>query len=306
MLEEWAWDADDPAHLRASTPTASRSRATWSRGCARRRSSARAYFVRTQIFYAAVSYLLHRDRPDDITAAVRELQAALRPASTTSTARTSRRRSGTSRLHVGATTRTCGAWSSRRTCSRPSTRTTCSARRSPAATATAILAPGGSKDAAELVADFLGRAVRLRRVRRMARPRPGTPAAARRTLTDRRSRDRAEPERPVDLVRRRVGEVGVQHRDGARRRGCRSAARGGDGRAVAVAAVLAAVCTPARSARHRPRAAGAPPSSTGTFLPGRATARCAPVDHRPGPGRRASKSSAGSWPYVSTRERRDP
>ena len=36
-------------------------------------------FVRTQMFYAALSYLLHRDRPDDLTAAVRDRAAALRP-----------------------------------------------------------------------------------------------------------------------------------------------------------------------------------------------------------------------------------
>jgi Zn-dependent oligopeptidase len=34
----------------------------------------KALFVRTQLFYAAVSYVLHRDRPGDRTAAVRDLQ----------------------------------------------------------------------------------------------------------------------------------------------------------------------------------------------------------------------------------------
>ena len=32
-------------------------------------------FVRNQLFYAAVSFVLHRDRPADITATLRELQA---------------------------------------------------------------------------------------------------------------------------------------------------------------------------------------------------------------------------------------
>lgn len=34
----------------------------------------KALFVRTQLYYSAVSYVLHRDRPDDRTAAARELQ----------------------------------------------------------------------------------------------------------------------------------------------------------------------------------------------------------------------------------------
>ena len=35
----------------------------------------KGYFARTQMFYAAVSYRLHLDRPADLTAAVAELQA---------------------------------------------------------------------------------------------------------------------------------------------------------------------------------------------------------------------------------------
>jgi thimet oligopeptidase len=34
----------------------------------------RAYQVRTQMFYAAVSYMLHREQVDDVTARVRRLQ----------------------------------------------------------------------------------------------------------------------------------------------------------------------------------------------------------------------------------------
>ena len=42
MLEEWAWDADGAARASPPTTTARRSRPTWSPGCARRRTSARA------------------------------------------------------------------------------------------------------------------------------------------------------------------------------------------------------------------------------------------------------------------------
>jgi thimet oligopeptidase len=74
MLEEWAWD---PAVLQSFAvdadgnpiPTAlvERMRAADDFG--------KASFARTQMFYAALSYLVHRDRPADITATVRDLQA---------------------------------------------------------------------------------------------------------------------------------------------------------------------------------------------------------------------------------------
>ena len=65
MLEEWAWDADILATF-AVDADGSRSRPSWSTGCGRPTSSARAMLVRTQMFYAALSYLLHRDRPADL------------------------------------------------------------------------------------------------------------------------------------------------------------------------------------------------------------------------------------------------
>jgi thimet oligopeptidase len=73
MLEEWARDADvlrrfavdeDGAPMPAELVTRLRAGSEFGK----------ALFVRTQLFYAAVSYLLHRDRPDDRTAAVRDLQ----------------------------------------------------------------------------------------------------------------------------------------------------------------------------------------------------------------------------------------
>jgi thimet oligopeptidase len=73
MLEEWAWDADILQRFAVDedgTPIP--------RDLVRRMRAAtefgKGYFVRTQLFYAALSYLLHRDRPDELTASVRSAQ----------------------------------------------------------------------------------------------------------------------------------------------------------------------------------------------------------------------------------------
>ena len=76
--------------------------------------------------------------------------------SRTSRARTSRPRSAISTATRPCTTRTCGRSSSPRTCSASSIARTCSRRPSHKYRDT-ILAPGGSKPAAALVRDFLGR-----------------------------------------------------------------------------------------------------------------------------------------------------
>jgi thimet oligopeptidase len=75
LLEEWAWDADVLRTFATNVdgtpiPVAlvERMRAAHDFG--------RGYQARTQMFYAAVSYRLHRDRVDDLTAFVRELQTA--------------------------------------------------------------------------------------------------------------------------------------------------------------------------------------------------------------------------------------
>ena len=74
MLEEWAWDADvlrtfatDDEGTPIPAELVARMRAAKDFG--------KGLFVRTQLFYTAVSYYLHRDRPADHDAAVRELQA---------------------------------------------------------------------------------------------------------------------------------------------------------------------------------------------------------------------------------------
>jgi thimet oligopeptidase len=73
MLEEWAWDAEilrsfavDADGKPIPHELVQRMRAADEFG--------KGYFVRTQMFYAALSYLVHRDRPQDLTAAVRDLQ----------------------------------------------------------------------------------------------------------------------------------------------------------------------------------------------------------------------------------------
>ena len=72
MLEEWAWDADvlrgfatDESGERIPVELVERMRAADEFG--------KGYLARSQMFYAAVSYHLHRERPDDIDARVREL-----------------------------------------------------------------------------------------------------------------------------------------------------------------------------------------------------------------------------------------
>jgi thimet oligopeptidase len=74
MLEEWAWDADilqtfalDADGTPIPRELVERMRAAKEFG--------KGLFVRNQLFYTAVSYHLHRDRPADITAMLQELQA---------------------------------------------------------------------------------------------------------------------------------------------------------------------------------------------------------------------------------------
>jgi len=74
MLEEWAWDADV---LRTFARNAAGEAIP--RELVERMRTAdefgKGIFVRTQMFYAALSYYVHRDRPADITELVKELQA---------------------------------------------------------------------------------------------------------------------------------------------------------------------------------------------------------------------------------------
>ncbi|GAA4748775.1 M3 family metallopeptidase [Nocardioides endophyticus] len=78
MLEEWAWDADvlqtfatDASGEPIPADLVARMRAADDFG--------KGYQARTQMFYAAMSYWFHTDRPGDLTAAMRELQARYSP-----------------------------------------------------------------------------------------------------------------------------------------------------------------------------------------------------------------------------------
>lgn len=78
MLEEWAWDADVLRTFAVSASGApipaelvERMRAADDFG--------KGYHARTQMFYAAMSYWFHTSRPADLTAAMRELQERYAP-----------------------------------------------------------------------------------------------------------------------------------------------------------------------------------------------------------------------------------
>ena len=158
MLEEWAWDADVLAHLRAQRRRRGRSRPTSSSGCGAADDFGKGYDARTQMFYAALSYDFH------VAGDRRPHRPAARAAGRATPSfpylpgtHMQRQLRAPRRLLARPTTPTCGRWSSPRTCSRPSTATTCSTPRSPARYRDKVLAQGGRRDAADLVEDFLGR-----------------------------------------------------------------------------------------------------------------------------------------------------
>ncbi len=155
LLEEWAWD---PEVLRTFATDASgepipadlveRMRAADEFG--------KGYHARTQMFYAAMSYWFHTDRPDDLTAAMRSLQERYSPFPYID---------GT---HMFASFGHLGGYSSAYYTylwSLVIAKDLFSAFEpadlfDPALAARyrdRVLAPGGSRDAADLVADFLGR-----------------------------------------------------------------------------------------------------------------------------------------------------
>ncbi|MEI5673487.1 MULTISPECIES: M3 family metallopeptidase [unclassified Nocardioides] len=78
MLEEWAWDADilatfatDASGTPIPADLVARMRAADDYG--------KGIYARVQMFYASMSYWFHTSRPDDLTAAMRELQARYSP-----------------------------------------------------------------------------------------------------------------------------------------------------------------------------------------------------------------------------------
>jgi thimet oligopeptidase len=74
LLEEWAWDAD----VLRSFATSADGEPIPAELVAKMRAAhdfGKGFQARTQMFYAALSYLVHRDVPEDLTAVVRDLQA---------------------------------------------------------------------------------------------------------------------------------------------------------------------------------------------------------------------------------------
>ncbi|MGA8994504.1 MAG: M3 family metallopeptidase [Nocardioidaceae bacterium] len=159
MLEEWAWDADVLATF-ATDATGSPIPADLVARMRAAKELGRGGFVRTQMFYAALSYALHDEVPEDLTTRSRELQAAydvFAPVPDT--------HFHTSFGHLqgyGSGYYTY-MWSlviakdlfsafDRGALLDPTVAHRYRDR---------VLAPGGSRDAADLVADFLGRAYRF-------------------------------------------------------------------------------------------------------------------------------------------------
>lgn len=155
MLEEWAWD---PAVL-ASFATDAAGQPIPADLVARMRTGddfGKAYLARQQMFYASMSYWFHTERPDDLTARTRELQTRYSPFPYIED------------THMFASFGHLGGYSSAYYTymwSLVIAKDLFSAF-DPADlfdTSTAgryrdrVLAPGGSKDAADLVEDFLGR-----------------------------------------------------------------------------------------------------------------------------------------------------
>ncbi|GAA1159810.1 M3 family metallopeptidase [Nocardioides aquiterrae] len=78
MLEEWAWDAD-VLRTFAVSPSGSPIPADLVERMRAADDFGKGYQARTQMFYAAMSYWFHTSRPDDLTAAMRELQERYSP-----------------------------------------------------------------------------------------------------------------------------------------------------------------------------------------------------------------------------------
>lgn len=78
MLEEWAWDAE----ILRSFATNSAGEPIPAELVARMRAAddfGKGYLARQQMFYAAISYYFHTERPEDLTARMLELQAEYSP-----------------------------------------------------------------------------------------------------------------------------------------------------------------------------------------------------------------------------------
>jgi thimet oligopeptidase len=155
MLEEWAWDAD-VLRTFATEQSGEPIPADLVERMRRGDDFGKGYLARQQMFYASMSYWFHQERPEDLTAKTRELQARYAPFPYIED------------THMFASFGHLGGYSSAYYTymwSLVIAKDLFSAfdARDLFDTGTAgryrdrVLAPGGSKDAADLVADFLGR-----------------------------------------------------------------------------------------------------------------------------------------------------
>ncbi len=155
MLEEWAWDA---AILRSFATNADGEPIPEDLVAAMRRSDdfGKGYLARVQNFYAAVSYWFHVERPDDLTARMIELQEKYSPWPY---------QEGTHFFtgfgHLGGYSSAYYTYAWSLVIAKDLFSAFDPADLFDADVAgryrDRILAPGGTKDAADLVADFLGR-----------------------------------------------------------------------------------------------------------------------------------------------------
>ncbi|WP_110208668.1 M3 family metallopeptidase [Nocardioides daejeonensis] len=155
MLEEWAWDAEvlrsfavDADGTPIPVDLVRRMRAAEEFG--------KGVRARTQTFYAAVSYRLHLERPDDITARVAELHAQYNPIEPLPDTHFHASFGHLDGYSSGYYTYKWSLVIAKDLFSAFDTGDLFAPEVATRYRET-ILAPGGSKDAAELVADFLGR-----------------------------------------------------------------------------------------------------------------------------------------------------
>ncbi|WP_193614670.1 M3 family metallopeptidase [Nocardioides lijunqiniae] len=155
MLEEWAWDAD-VLRTFATDESGEPIPADLVGRMRRGDDFGKGYLARQQMFYASMSYWFHQERPDDLTAKTRQLQERYAPFPYIE---------GT---HMFASFGHLGGYSSAYYTymwSLVIAKDLFSAfdpedlfdTETAARYRDRVLAPGGSKDAADLVADFLGR-----------------------------------------------------------------------------------------------------------------------------------------------------
>lgn len=155
MLEEWAWDADVLATFatnEAGEPIPADLVTRMRRGD----DFGKGYLARQQMFYASMSYWFHTDRPDDLSARARELEAAYSPFPYIEDTHMF-----ASFGHLGGYSSAYYTYAWSLVIAKDLFSAFDPADLFDAATARRyrdrVLTPGGSKDAADLVEDFLGR-----------------------------------------------------------------------------------------------------------------------------------------------------